>query len=169
MENKTLKIELGDKASMAKLINQGPDRPYVRFVSRKGGKCHVQQAAKDECDINQIMKRFKATGVLPVQLKQNGQYGDFTADMDYQASLNAVMAAQAQFNKLPARIRSRFENDPGQFIEFMNNPANGQELIDLGLATPRAPKEPEKTENAAKTEKKAKAGTPPEKGGPAKP
>jgi hypothetical protein len=49
------------------------------------------------------------------------------------------------FMSLPAKIRSRFQNDPGAFLDFVQNPENRDEMIELGLAKaqPRAPVEPE--------------------------
>ena len=43
--------------------------------------------------------------------------------------------------QLPAKARARFQNDPQQFMEFMNDEENIAEAIKLGLATKR--EEPE--------------------------
>jgi len=93
----------------------------------------AQQSAKDECDINNIIKKHRTTG-LPLPTK-TPVYGDFSNVEDYQSSLNAIHFAQQSFNGLPSELRKRFANDPGAFIEFAQDPRNGKELIDLGLAS----------------------------------
>ena len=92
----------------------------------------AQQQFRDEADINTIMERFGRTGelVAPVRMPQ---YGDFTGVSDYQTALNAVIEAQASFDALPANVRARFENDPGQFVEFCLDDKNREEAVRLGL------------------------------------
>jgi phage internal scaffolding protein len=43
------------------------------------------------------------------------------------------MAAQDSFLALPAKIRSRFGNDPALFVEFASDEANKDEMKALGL------------------------------------
>lgn len=97
----------------------------------------TKQSFKAECDINNIMKRYEKTGIIEHVAKRPPNYGDFSDVTDYQASVNKVMEAQEGFMRLPSKVRSRFQNDPGQFLEFMNNPINIEEMISLGLATAR--------------------------------
>lgn len=106
-------------------------------VSNETGlKCEeetlAQQQFKDECDINNIMERFGLTGELPSSpIPPN--YGDFSGVLDYHSAMNAVLAAQDAFMELPAQLRARFENDPNNLVQFLNNPENLNEAIDLGL------------------------------------
>jgi len=92
----------------------------------------AQQQFREEADINTIMERFGRTGelVAPVRLPQ---YGDFSGVTDYHSAMNAVIEAQASFDSLPANIRARFENDPGQFVEFCLDDKNRDEAVRLGL------------------------------------
>jgi phage internal scaffolding protein len=46
---------------------------------------------------------------------------------------NTLIAAQNAFKTLPASIRKEFNNDPSQVIDFLNNPANKDKAIELGL------------------------------------
>jgi len=92
----------------------------------------TKQSFRDECDINNIVKRFNVTGQLPVGSVQP-QYGDFSGITDYQSALNAVMAAQDSFLALPAKLRARFDNDPALFVEFASDEANRDEMKALGL------------------------------------
>ena len=92
----------------------------------------AQQHFKDECDINTILRQFNVTGLLP-QSPLSPRYGDFTGIVDYQSALNAVMAAEDGFMTLPADTRAMFGNDPEQLINFLDNPANKEQAIKLGL------------------------------------
>jgi len=114
----------------------------------------TKQSFRDECDINNILRKFNVTGQLPVGSVQP-QYGDFSGVTDYQSALNAVMAAQDSFLALPAKIRSRFQNDPALFVEFASDEANKDELKALGLlrqetaqAVVSSPSEPAQGEQA---------------------
>jgi len=97
----------------------------------------AQQHAKDECDINTIVRRFGLTGELPSGVKAP-QYGDFTDTTDYHTSLNVVRAADAAFMQLPADVRSRFNNDPGALVDFVSDDNNRAEAEKLGLVLPTA-------------------------------
>lgn len=92
----------------------------------------AQQHYKDECDINTILERFNITGVLP-QVALSPRYGDFTGIGDYHTALNRVLAAQEEFDALPAQIRAKFNNDPAQLIEFLEDENNRPEAEELGL------------------------------------
>jgi len=97
----------------------------------------AQQHFKDECDINTILQKFNITGLLP-ETPLSPRYGDFTGISDYHTALNRVIAAQDEFDGLPANIRARFQNDPAQLIEFLENSDNRQEAEKLGLVEPAA-------------------------------
>ena len=92
----------------------------------------AQQHHKDECDINNILRQFNITGLLP-ESPLSPRYGDFTGIGDYHTALNRVIAAQDEFDALPAQIRARFDNDPAQLIEFLENSDNRPEAEELGL------------------------------------
>lgn len=93
----------------------------------------AQQSSKDECDINEIVRRFNLSGQLP-QGVSVPQYGDFSEVSDYHTALNMVRAADLAFMALPAHIRARFANDAGAFVDFCSDPANLEEMRSLGLA-----------------------------------
>jgi phage internal scaffolding protein len=92
----------------------------------------AQQHHKDECDINVILERFGRTGQVPVNAI-SGDYGDFSGVHDYHTALNTLIAAESQFEALPAKLRSRFNNEPSNLIEFLNDPNNKDQAIELGL------------------------------------
>jgi phage internal scaffolding protein len=46
------------------------------------------------------------------------------------------MAAEDEFDALPAQIRARFENEPANLIDFLSNEQNRDEAEKLGLVNP---------------------------------
>ena len=96
----------------------------------------AQQQFREEADINTIMERFGRTGEVIVPVKAP-EYGDFTEVYDYHTAMNKLIEAQDSFDALPARIRSRFDNDAGKFVDFVMDEKNRPEAEQLGLVAPR--------------------------------
>lgn len=104
----------------------------------EGGKTgRTKQSFKDECDINNIMRRFEKTGQITHLNKNAQQYGDFSEVPEFQEAHHIVMRTAEQFQALPARVRDRFANSPENFLKFVNDPQNAEEMVALGLATER--------------------------------
>lgn len=95
--------------------------------------CYVQQSDYDRSDINLIVERFIRTGVLESVRQTQGQYGDFSEVSDYASCLRQLQQAEESFMSLPATVRKKFDNDPGQFLEFVGDPANLPEMAKMGL------------------------------------
>lgn len=94
----------------------------------------AKQSFADECDINTIVNRFGLGYEMPENVAAP-VYGDFTEQInDYHTAMNFIAAAHESFDALHADVRSRFNNDPGQFVDFVNDPVNGPELVRMGLA-----------------------------------
>ena len=96
----------------------------------------TQQHFRDETDINNILRQFNVTGLLP-EAPLSPRYGDFSGVVDYHSALNQVIAAEDEFMTLPAELRSRFANDPANLIEFLNDENNRPEAEQLGLLVPK--------------------------------
>lgn len=96
-----------------------------------------QTGAKD-ADINNIMATYAKTGVFPgLENLKEQVYGDVSDVPSYQEMMQATVNANNAFMTLDPKIRKRFDNDPGQFLDFIDDPKNAQELINMGLATQR--------------------------------
>ncbi len=115
--------------------------PTERVQITCGGNGRTHQSMADECDINRIMARFEKDGVLTHVAKFDGKYGDFTGAMDYHSAYNQVILAGEMFMSLPASIRDVFDNDPGMFLAFAEDPDNEDEMREMGLLPPAAPEE----------------------------
>ena len=109
----------------------------VDFASEVSGlvsdpETRTQQQFAEECDINTIVERFGLGYKMPEALRLP-QYGDFTGLDSYHDAVNAIALAGESFDALPANVRTRFQNDPGQFVEFMMDDKNRDEAVKLGL------------------------------------
>lgn len=104
------------------------------FCTTKG---RTKQSFKDECDINTIIRRFLKTGMLDYANKHEPRYGD-TTGIEYTMAMQTVAAAKSIFNDLSAELRSRFENEPAKFLDFVNDEKNREEAQKLGLLKPVA-------------------------------
>lgn len=98
------------------------------------------QAHKEECDINEIVRRFGLTGQFPENPRPPVS-GDFTGVTDFQSAMEAVVSAQEAFMEFPAALRDRFKNDPQLLMDFVGDEKNREEAVKLGLV----PHPPEKT------------------------
>ncbi|QCQ84955.1 internal scaffolding protein [Blackfly microvirus SF02] len=96
------------------------------------------QSAKDETDINTIVKRFGLTGQLPQNVRTPLNM-DFDAAFDFQSAMNLMVQADRAFMQMPADVRKRFGNDPAEFVNFASDPKNLEEARKLGLALPHVP------------------------------
>lgn len=96
------------------------------------GKSLTQKHFAAATDINNIVKQYAKTRQLPVT-GEAPIYGDISRLPSYHDSLNFVFDVQRAFASLPARLRGRFQNDPGQLVRFVDNPANREECQRLGL------------------------------------
>jgi phage internal scaffolding protein len=98
----------------------------------------AQQHAKDETDLNKILESMVKTGTMP-QFDNKGMYGDFTSSTDYHTHMNRLIDAQNAFYELNADVRKRFNNDPAELIDFLNNADNLHEAQKLGLINEKSP------------------------------
>lgn len=93
----------------------------------------TKQEFKDECDINKLMKRYKATGLFPQYPGQEPRYVSNIGMPDLQEAMQIVNNAQNEFAALNSDLRKRFDNDPQKFYAFVNDTQNADELVKLGL------------------------------------
>lgn len=109
--------------------------PRIRVTSDPVGESMTVQSFKDECDINKIMARYVKTGVITHLNPAEPRYG-FAPAGDFLGAMSLVTQAQQSFDELPAEVRRKFDNDPGKFLDFIDDPANEAELAEMGLTVP---------------------------------
>lgn len=99
----------------------------------------TRQSFLEESDINTIVRRFGLSGQLPTDVRMP-RYEDFSEVFDFHSALNAVAAARESFDTMPAAVRSRFQNDPGAFVDFCLAERNRDEATRMGLVDPEKAK-----------------------------
>jgi len=99
----------------------------------------TDQSFAEEADINTIVRRFGLTGELPTSVSMPS-FADFERTYDYHSAMLEIRAAEREFMRLPADLRTRFDNDPGRLVTFLEDPGNRAEAVSLGLV--QAPPEP---------------------------
>lgn len=99
------------------------------------GESMTKQSFKDECDINNILKKYEKNGVIEHRNKYQGRYDDVTGAVDYQTALGVIASAETAFMSLPAAIRTQFDNDPHKFLEFAQDSENSDLMVEMGLLT----------------------------------
>lgn len=91
----------------------------------------TSQAERDNCDLNILVRRFGAGPLMrPVD---PAAFGVYHADLDLQSALQTVADAQDAFDALPAGVRKKFDNDPLELLAALRDPANREELEELGI------------------------------------
>lgn len=106
---------------------------YEYFPSRSKAKPEFHKDA----NINRIMKKYKKTGFLDPLILRDMKYGDFSSGEDFASMSMRILDAQHEFSMLPAHVRHRFGNDPGQLLDFLADEANYDEAVKLGIVKER--------------------------------
>ena len=96
----------------------------------------TQQQFKDEVDINTIVERFGVTGEMP-EMREWPTQEEYLNVFNYQEAMNITVKARETFMLMPAKLRARFQNDPQEFLQYMENSENIEESIKLGLRNKR--------------------------------
>lgn len=110
------------------------------------GKTKSEFAAS--CDLTAMVKRVTGgdvkrvftdksigdhflTNILPTL-----KFADYSAVPTYDEALNLIMSAEESFFNMSSSVRSRFDNSPSKFMDFMSDPSNLPEAVSLGLVNP---------------------------------
>ncbi len=106
-----------------------------------GDKRLTKQSFKDECDINNIMKKYRKTGQLdPASMNQRQEiFADVSEFGDFQEMQNKIQKAEEAFSTLSSELRARFQNDPAQLLEFVSDRSNLDEARELGIIQKEEP------------------------------
>lgn len=98
------------------------------------------QDEKDETDINYIVNKYAdgQKGIMTLDLGDSSQYaylqfGDATLPGDYSTALELVSGVREEFYSLPSYVRAKFDHDPMNFINRLNDPATLEYLQQQGL------------------------------------
>lgn len=97
----------------------------------------TKQSMRDECDLNELVKKYPNMIGYGMNALQSGEFADFTdltyAPDDLQDALAAVDEVKARFAELPAVVRDRFGSNPMSLLTFLADSSNDEEAVKLGL------------------------------------
>lgn len=115
----------------------------------------TEQHHAEALNINIIAARYGITdGSIIPQTSDPSHYGDFTeAPRDYREALDRIRDAEAKFLRLPAAIRSKFNNQPMEMLSWLQNPEHLDEAVTIGLLqrAPEPPPSPKASESSSTT------------------
>lgn len=95
------------------------------------GASKTRQSDLESTDINKIVDRFTRAG-LPLPTGE-GRFLDVSELPDYRGALEQVQRATDYFMSLPAKSRAMFDNDPGVFLDRVNDPSQLALLVEAGV------------------------------------
>lgn len=104
-----------------------------RVVTINTEPSKTDQSFKSDCDIQEIIAKFRKTGQVTHLNKKQGIYADVSQIPDLLGATMIVQDASEKFSSLPSGVRDKFNNDPINMIQWLNNPDNQDEGIKLGL------------------------------------
>lgn len=96
----------------------------------------TQQQFKDEVDINNIVNNLRKGIIPPHMAAHKPQYGDATS-IEYVDALNKVAQINNVFERLPARLRAKFQNRPEMLMKWLEDPENAEKAKKMGLLVER--------------------------------
>lgn len=115
----------------------------IRSSVRFSKPSMTEQHHLNDVNINSIISRYNRTGVLgdPFRAYAPGVFGDFSEVKDFHGLNNEIVEAKEKFMDLPSALRKRFNNDPLELIDFLQDSRNDEEAIKLGLKVSKRPVE----------------------------
>lgn len=105
--------------------------PQKHVFARSGEVSRTQQNFKAECDINQIVLRYRKTGLIQHVNARRPEYG-FASGDDFRESLELIRKGKELFESLPAKVRSHFDGSVEAWLDYVNDPENDSTLDDPG-------------------------------------
>jgi len=110
--------------------------PRNKVTALSSSDMMTVQSAKKECDIHNILKQYKKTGMISHVSAELPAFKDLPDNIDYQQALEIVREAENSFADLPAKVRDYFDNNPSKLLASLGDPAQRPILEDLGVLVP---------------------------------
>jgi len=98
-------------------------------VSFEGDKGKTIQEQKESTDTKFILERYFRTGLIDHVNNHEPQYKE-VSQFDYHETLNKVREVETMFLELPSDVRKDFDNDPQQFLDFLKDKDNVDDMRD---------------------------------------
>lgn len=110
-----------------------------RRIQQDFGNCPTlcEQHTAHLSDLNYLIKKYKPDE-LAAYLAAREQHRveilghDFSTEPSYQDARNFVARSKQVFEEFPENLKSSFKNHV-EFLKFVDNPANAEKLVKLGI------------------------------------
>lgn len=106
----------------------------------------TKQSFAASLDVNNIVKTHPnldpssvTDGQIQSILANPELYGEYDSEQDFATALNIVNRAKEQFDTLPSALRRRFKEDPYEFLSYVNDKNNIEEMKSFGLLKEEIP------------------------------
>jgi hypothetical protein len=112
--------------------------PYPKLkvgLDFEGEESRTKQEFAGECNINNIVASFQATGHTGHLNPREGVF-DTAHGFTLDEALIRVRQAEAEFMQMSAETRKQFKNDPRVFVEFASDPDNFEACVEMGIFEP---------------------------------
>ena len=103
-----------------------------RVIFTCEGESKTEQSHKKAANINNIVAKYRKTRFLN-NVNTTATYGDFVGAGDLHEMQNRILQAQSDFMSIPSELRSLFDNDAGKLLDFIHDPKNIAESVEMGL------------------------------------
>lgn len=120
--------------------SSSPRRVALDFSEDPG---RTKQEFKKECDINNIMAKFRKTGAIEHVQKHGAVYGE-ASGVDFTEAMRIVTHGNTLWEELPSHIKDDYSG-PAEFLDFVHDEANLDAVRELFGEAPASipPAEPE--------------------------
>ncbi len=125
----------------------GRGRPRVQTTDF--GKSLTVQSDADQANIQKILEKYEAVGLIDHLVDVELQYGDISELTDYADAMRQVSEAEGKFMTLPSKVREVFKHDVAIWLDAANDGLSDiqrAQLKKLGVLEaremPAAPMEP---------------------------
>jgi len=101
------------------------------------GEARTKQSMRDEVDINRIVGRARRVQAVTHLARGVPSYMDVSDVGDYKGALDMIRSMDAYFERLPAKLRAEFRNDPALFLDEMETDDGRAKLERAGIIPAR--------------------------------
>ena len=91
------------------------DRKRTKLICKD--KSLTQQNFAQETIIENIMAKYRQTGVVTHLNTRTPEYGDYLTAVDYKTALDQIHAIEDDFDALDSATRKKYDNDPLKYLE----------------------------------------------------
>lgn len=105
------------------------------------GPGRTKQEFKEESEITNILARVAKNNLLQNLEERQRTYVDLPSGLDFETAQLKISQGRQAFAMIPAHMRAQFDNNPQEFLEFIENPENADEMVEMGLLRPPTPDE----------------------------